>query len=61
MLERYSSTSSSSPNNECPRQCTVMETAVHLHVYGKNNDQDDEEDIDAIVDECKKRKLMSKP
>lgn len=38
-----------------------MEAAVHVHVYGKNNDHDEEEDIDAIVDEWKKRKLMSKP
>jgi len=61
MLERYnSSTSSSSPNNECPPQRTVMEAAIHLHVYSKNNDNDEDEDIDAIVEEWKTRKLMTK-
>jgi len=45
-------------------QYSVMEAAVRLHVRGKDYDDDkdddveEEEDIDAIVEECKMR--MSK-
>ena len=57
MLERYYS----SQEAECqsPAQCSVMEAAVRLHLYGSNRDnseQDDDEedeDIDAIVDDWK--------
>jgi len=67
MLKRYYS-SSSSLEADCPAapQYSVVEAAVCLHIYGRERDHhdkdgevhDDDEDIDAIVDEWKAR--MSK-